>query len=115
MPPHGGSVPLEVAIVHLADIICQPLSSVPAGNGISPLEPVAWDRLGLPSPTATILKQSETQIEEAFAILVRDDGAHGTYPLDRIPPGTRQFLEEAIAVTWPSSTCWHPAAISMAI
>lgn len=64
--------PLEVAIVHLADIICQAFEFGSSGEWyVPPLEPVAWDRLGLPvSQLATILKQSETQIEEAFAILV---------------------------------------------
>ncbi|BBA71005.1 HDOD domain-containing protein [Geobacter sulfurreducens] len=63
---------LEVSIIHLADIICQALGYGASGEGGVPLlDPAAWDRLGVPvSILTTIVKQSEPQVEETFAILV---------------------------------------------
>jgi len=64
--------PLEAAIVHLAEIICQSFEFGVSGEWcVSPLEPAAWERLGLPvNILATILKQSEPQIGETFDILM---------------------------------------------
>lgn len=43
----------------------------PAAKGVPLLDPAAWDRLGVPvSILTTIVKQSEPQVEETFAILV---------------------------------------------
>lgn len=71
-PQQSASYPLEAAIVHVADIICQALEFGATGEWcVSKLEERAWERLGLPvSMLATILKQAEPQIEESFSILV---------------------------------------------
>lgn len=68
---------LETALIHLADIICQ---SMELGHGaeawVPPLDESAWDRLGLsPQMLGTVLKQSESQINETFSIL--SGGADG--------------------------------------
>ncbi|MDD2309449.1 MAG: HDOD domain-containing protein [Desulfuromonadaceae bacterium] len=62
---------LETALVHLADIICQAMElGQGAERGVPPLDEPAWERLGLtPHMLGTVLKQSESQIAETFAIL----------------------------------------------
>ena len=62
---------LETALVHLADIICQAMEfGKGAELGVPPLDEPAWERLGLSAHVmATVLKQSESQIAETFAIL----------------------------------------------
>lgn len=62
---------LETALVHLADIICQAMEfGQGAELSVPPLDESAWDRLGLlPNMFETVLKQSEAQITETFAIL----------------------------------------------
>lgn len=62
---------LETALIHLADIICQAMEfGQGAELSVPPLDESAWDRLGLqPNMFETVLKQSETQISETFAIL----------------------------------------------
>jgi HD-like signal output (HDOD) protein len=62
---------LETALIHLADIICQ---AMVLGQGaeywVPPLDEAAWERLGLsPQVMGAVLKQSEPQIAETFAIL----------------------------------------------
>jgi len=71
-PRHALQFPLETSIIHLAEIICQALEFGISGEWcVSPLEPEAWDRLGLPVNTLSmILHQSEPQIEETFTILM---------------------------------------------
>jgi HD-like signal output (HDOD) protein len=71
-PRAAAQFPLEAAIVHLAEIICQAFEFGASGEWcISSLEPAAWERLGLPvNILATILRQSEPQIEETFDILM---------------------------------------------
>jgi HD-like signal output (HDOD) protein len=66
--------PLESAVVHLSDIICQAMELGQGGEWcVPPLDSSAWERLGIPvSMIATILKQSESQLKETFAILVDD-------------------------------------------
>jgi hypothetical protein len=66
--------PLESAVVHLSDIICQAMELGQSGEWcVPPLDSSAWDRLGIPvSMIATILTQSEPQLKETFAILVED-------------------------------------------
>ena len=68
------SYSFEAAVIHVADIICQAFQWGASGECfVPPLDEHAWDRLGLPaSMLNTILKQSEPQIEETFAILVED-------------------------------------------
>lgn len=66
------SCQFEAAVIHVADIICQAFQWGISGEWcVPPLKERAWDRLGLP-PTVlgAILKQSEPQIDETFAILV---------------------------------------------
>jgi len=62
---------LETALIHLADIICQAMElGQGAEYGVPPLDEAAWERLGLsPHVMGTVLKQSESQIAEIFAIL----------------------------------------------
>lgn len=71
-PRSAAQFPLESAIVHLAEIICQAFEFGASGEWcVSPLDSGAWDRLGMPvNILATILKQSEPQIEETFDILM---------------------------------------------
>jgi len=62
---------LETALIHLSDIICQAMELGRGAEwGVPPLDEPAWDRLGLsPHMLGTVLKQSEGQISETFAIL----------------------------------------------
>jgi len=62
---------LETALIHLADIMCQAMEfGRGAESGVPPLDVSAWDRLGLsPHMLIAVLKQSEPQITETFAIL----------------------------------------------
>jgi HD-like signal output (HDOD) protein len=66
---------LESALIHLADIICQAMEfGIGAEQGVPPLDEQAWDRLGLsPHMLGTVIKQSEPQIIETFAILSGGD------------------------------------------
>jgi HD-like signal output (HDOD) protein len=62
---------LETALIHLADIICQAMElGQGAEQKVMPLDESAWERLGLSAHMlGAVLKQSETQISETFAIL----------------------------------------------
>ncbi|MDD2274039.1 MAG: HDOD domain-containing protein [Desulfuromonadaceae bacterium] len=62
---------LETALVHFSDIICQAMEFGQGAEwGVPPLDEPAWDRLGLsPHVLGSVLKQSESQIAETFAIL----------------------------------------------
>jgi HD-like signal output (HDOD) protein len=62
---------LETALIHLADIICQAMEfGQSAELSVPPLDEHAWERLGLSAHMlGTVLKQSESQIAETFAIL----------------------------------------------
>lgn len=62
---------LETALIHLADIICQAMElGQGAECGVPPLDERAWERLGLSTQMlGTVMKQSEAQIAETFAIL----------------------------------------------
>ncbi|MDA8428143.1 MAG: HDOD domain-containing protein [Geobacteraceae bacterium] len=62
---------LETALIHLADIICQAMEfGQGAECGVPPLDEPAWERLGLSAHMlGAVLKQSEHQIAETFAIL----------------------------------------------
>jgi len=62
---------LETALIHFADIICQAMEFGQGAEwGVPPLDEPAWDRLGLsPNVLGSVLKQSESQIAETFAIL----------------------------------------------
>jgi putative nucleotidyltransferase with HDIG domain len=73
-PQRAEQFPLEAAIIHLADIVCQGLELGASGEwGVPPLDPKAWDRIGMPvTMLATIIKQAEPIIEETFAILAED-------------------------------------------
>jgi putative nucleotidyltransferase with HDIG domain len=70
-PGNARHFPLETALVHIADIICRALE-IGCGSErfVPPLDDVAWKRFGGPvTSLATIIKQSESQLNEAFAIL----------------------------------------------
>jgi len=62
---------LETALIHLADIICQAMELGQGAEwGVPPLDGPAWERLGLSAHMlGAVLKQSEPQIAETFAIL----------------------------------------------
>jgi HD-like signal output (HDOD) protein len=62
---------LEAAMIHLADVICQAMELGQGAEwGVPPLDETAWERLGLtPHIIGAVLKQSEGQITETFAIL----------------------------------------------
>lgn len=70
-PAAAEQFPLEAALIHVADIICQALEFGFSGEWfVPPLNDGAWERLGIPvSVLGTILKQTEPQLEETFAIL----------------------------------------------
>ena len=63
--------PLEAATIHLADIMCHTMGYSQAEDWLVPsINNNAWKMLGIPvSQLDTIIKQSETQIEESCAIL----------------------------------------------
>ena len=62
---------LETALIHFSDIICQAMEFGQGAEwGVPPLDEPAWERLGLsPHVLGSVLKQSEAQIAETFAIL----------------------------------------------
>lgn len=70
-PWRAEQFPLEAGVIHLADIICQAMEFGFSGEWhVPPLDVGVWERLGIPvSMLGTILKQSEPQLEETFAIL----------------------------------------------
>jgi HD-like signal output (HDOD) protein len=71
-PQSAVQYPLESAVVHLSDIICQGLELGQSGEWcVPPLDQGAWERLNIPvSMIATVVKQAEPQLKETFAILV---------------------------------------------
>ena len=70
-PAEALRYPLEAATIHLADIVCHTMGYSLADNAqIPPLDNSAWNLLDIPvNQLDTIIKQSETQIEETCAIL----------------------------------------------
>jgi len=74
IPQRAEQFPLEAAIIHFADIVCQAYELGGSGEwGVPPLNLAAWDRIGIPVATiGTIIKQSEPLIEETFAILTEE-------------------------------------------
>lgn len=62
---------LETSLIHFSDIICQAMEFGQGAEwGVPPLDEPAWERLGLsPHVLGSVLKQSESQIAETFAIL----------------------------------------------
>jgi HD-like signal output (HDOD) protein len=70
-PESAGKYPVEAATVHVADIICNSMEiGLTAARLVPPMSNAAWKLLDIPvSQLDTIIKQSETQIEEIFAVL----------------------------------------------
>lgn len=70
-PARAPKYPHEAATVHLADIICHTMGfSLSDDRLVPPIDNAAWGILDIPvKQLSTIIKQSETQIEEASAIL----------------------------------------------
>lgn len=70
-PGRAEQYPLETALVHFSDIICQAMEYGRNGEWcVPPLHDAAWNRLDAPvSMLSTVLKQAEAQIEETFSIL----------------------------------------------
>ena len=70
-PEAAAKYPLETAIIHLADIICHTMGfSLTDDWQIPPIDNAAWNTLDIPAKQLdTIIKQSETQMEETFAVL----------------------------------------------
>ena len=73
-PCRAAQFPLESAILHLSDIICQAMEFGHSAEWcVSSLDEDAWNRLNMPvSMLSTVLKQSEPLIEETFAILMEE-------------------------------------------
>ena len=75
--PGGASqYPLETAIIHLSNIICNALEVGFSGEWyVPPINPAAWEKLDIPSATiSSIFRQVRPQIEEAFAIFGESAG-----------------------------------------
>ncbi len=70
-PGRSEQFPMEVSLIHLADIICQAFEfGQSCERFVPPLDAAAWDRLGMtPNQLGAVLKQAEPQIDETFAIL----------------------------------------------
>jgi HD-like signal output (HDOD) protein len=71
VPSKAKKFHLEVAIVHLADIMCKVFELGTSGDRfIPPLDLVAWELLDIPAGAlAEIVEHAEPQLEEMFAIL----------------------------------------------
>lgn len=70
-PARAEQFPMEVSLIHLADIICQAFEfGQSCERFVPPLDAASWDRLGMtPHQLGAVLKQAEPQIDETFAIL----------------------------------------------
>jgi len=70
-PSSALQYPMEAATLHLADIICHTMSYSQAKDKFVPaIDNAAWRMLDIPvNQLDTIIKQSESQIEETCAIL----------------------------------------------
>jgi HD-like signal output (HDOD) protein len=73
-PRNATRFPVEAAIVHIADIIAHSLEIGNSGEThVPPLEPEAWNRLGLqPSVLEVIVEQLDRQFQETLHSLVAD-------------------------------------------
>lgn len=69
-PGGAAQYPLETAIIHLANIVCNALEVGSSGEWyVPPINPAAWEKLDMPSGTiSTIIRQVRPQMEETFAI-----------------------------------------------
>lgn len=74
LPGRAKLFPLEAAVIHLSDVICQGLGfGANAEWCVSLLDESAWQRLGLPKGILeTIVKLAEPQIAETCAILTEE-------------------------------------------
>jgi len=70
-PAAAEQYPLEAAVVHLSDIICQAMQLGRTGaQVVPPLDETAWKRINIPvNILGVIIKQSESQLEDALAIV----------------------------------------------
>jgi len=70
-PAASEQYPLEAAVVHLSDIICQAMQLGRTGaQVVPPLDETAWKRINIPvNILGVIIKQSESQLEDALAIV----------------------------------------------
>jgi HD-like signal output (HDOD) protein len=70
-PSEALRFPLEAAVIHVADIICDTLGhGLTDSCNVPPLDNNAWELLGVPVlQLGAIIKQSEIQIEETCAII----------------------------------------------
>jgi len=70
-PRQSVKFPLETAVVHLADLICQAMEFGSSGEWcVPPLDSSAWDRLGLPvSSLGLLIHQTEPQFRATLSIL----------------------------------------------
>ena len=73
-PSGAEQFPMEAALVHLADIICQALQFGQGAEwGVPPLDEDSWARLDMPPHMlGAVIKQVEMQIIETFEILAGD-------------------------------------------
>lgn len=74
LPGNAKQFPLEAAVIHMSDLICQGLEfGASAEWCVSTLDESVWQRLGLPTGMLeTVINQAEPQIMETCAILTED-------------------------------------------
>jgi hypothetical protein len=74
-PNGAGRYPIEASIIHIADLIVHAMQLGANGEQfVPPLEPEAWDRVGLPvSILSPALAQLENQFDDVVnTILVKE-------------------------------------------
>lgn len=74
-PSEADNFPLDVALVHIADIL---VSSVPFGHSgdkhVPPLDPAAWELLGLSEyQIPDLMQQVAVQIDQLTSVMLSDD------------------------------------------
>ncbi len=77
-PLEAGRYPVEAAVIHLADIISHAMQLGHSGEiCVPPLEPVAWDRVGLSlSILSPMMEQVERQYQDAVQMIL-PESHHG--------------------------------------
>ncbi len=73
-PDRAQRFPVEAAVVHVADLMANALALGSSGeSGIPPLEPSAWDVVGLPaSVLADLVEECERHYEAAVQVIALD-------------------------------------------
>jgi HD-like signal output (HDOD) protein len=73
-PTSATRFPVETAIVHLADIIVHSMRLGTSGESyVPPLDPAAWDKLGLhPSALTSVEEQVDRQYHDSMRTMMAD-------------------------------------------